>query len=148
MEYSFTNKKQTEIPIKHGSSDFNNLKNYDSDSAESQLSLDVYQTEKEIVIKSTIGGVSSEDIDIILTNDMLTIKGARSQDEQIDPKDYYYQECYWGPFSRSVILPMEVEADQIKANIKNTFAKSGKSKIKKNYDYGRIIWPIRQNILS
>lgn len=89
------------------------------DATEGQLSLDVYQTESDVVIKSTVAGISSDDIDITITNDMLTVKGARSRDEEVRPEDYYYQECYWGPFSRSIILPANVEADHIKAMLKN-----------------------------
>src|SRR3989338_5639192 len=84
-----------------------------------QLSLDVYQTENEIVIKSAIAGATAQDLEISLVNDMLTIKGVRNKDVEIDPKDYYYQECYWGSFSRSIILPANIDASQIKASIKN-----------------------------
>ncbi len=106
------------------------------DATEGQLSLDVYQTESDVVIKSTIAGISPDDIDITITNDMLTVKGARSRDEEVRPEDYYYQECYWGPFSRSVILPADVEADLIKATLKNgiltiRLPKSEKVKTKK-----------------
>lgn len=87
--------------------------------SEGQLSLDVYQTETEIVIKSTIAGVRVKDIDVSVTNDILTIKGVRVKDEEVNQQDYYYQECYWGPFSRSVILPSSVKIDQIKASLKN-----------------------------
>ncbi len=104
--------------------------------SEGQLVLDVYQTEREIVIKSTLAGVVPEDLDIMITNDMLTIKGLREKDEEVPASDYYYQECYWGPFSRSVILPTEVESDQIKAGLKNgvltiKLPKSEKIKTKK-----------------
>lgn len=106
------------------------------DATEGQLSLDVYQTESDIVIKSTVAGITADDIDITITNDMLTVKGARSRDEEVMPEDYYYQECYWGPFSRSVILPADVEADLIKATLKNgiltiRLPKSEKVKTKK-----------------
>ncbi len=87
--------------------------------SEGQLTIDVYQTANEVVIKSTIAGVKPEDIDISMTNDMITIKGKREKDEEIKEEDYYYQECYWGSFSRSVILPVDVEADKAKASMKN-----------------------------
>ena len=87
--------------------------------SEGQLTIDVYQTPNEIVIKSTIAGVSPEDIDITMTNDMITIKGNRRKDEEIKEEDYYYQECYWGPFSRSIILPVDVESDNADASMKN-----------------------------
>ncbi len=87
--------------------------------SEGQLTIDVYQTPNEIVIKSTIAGVKPEDIDISITNDMITIKGRRQKDEEVKEEDYYYQECYWGPFSRSVILPVDVEVDKTDASMKN-----------------------------
>ena len=87
--------------------------------SEGQLTIDVYQTPNEIVIMSTIAGVRPEDIDITMANDMITIKGNRKKNEEVQEEDYYYQECYWGPFSRSVILPIDVEVDQAQASMKN-----------------------------
>ena len=84
-----------------------------------QLTVDVYQTDDEVVIKSTIAGVTADDMDISVTNDMVTIKGSRSPDEKIRQPDYYYRELYWGPFSRSIILPEEIDADNAKASMKN-----------------------------
>ncbi len=86
---------------------------------EGQLTVDVYQTEQEIVIKSTIAGVEPQTLDIAITNDMVTIKGVREKDEEVTEEDYYYQECYWGPFSRSIILPLDVDADKTNAMMKN-----------------------------
>ena len=86
---------------------------------EGQLSVDVYSTDKEIVIKSTIAGVQVEDIDISINNDMLTIRGERQQETEDKLQDYYYQECYWGGFSRSIILPVEVDSDKVAASLKN-----------------------------
>ncbi len=86
---------------------------------EGQLTIDVYQTQNDIVIKSTIAGVKSEDIDIEIANDTITIKGIREKDDSVSQEDYYYQELYWGPFSRSVILPLDVDADKARASIKN-----------------------------
>lgn len=87
--------------------------------SEGQLTIDVYQTPADIVIKSTIAGVNPEDLDITITNDMVTIKGKREKDEETKTDDYYYQECYWGAFSRSVILPVDVEAEKAEASMKN-----------------------------
>jgi len=100
-----------------------------------QLAVDVYQTDKDIIIKSTIAGVRVEDIDISLHNDMLTIKGLRQKDEEAAPEDYFYQECYWGGFSRSIILPVEVKEDEITATLRNgiltiVLPKSEKTKLK------------------
>lgn len=86
---------------------------------EGQLTIDVYQTPEEMVIKSTIAGVKSEDLDITIATDMVTIQGNRKKDESISPEDYYYQELYWGPFSRSVILPQEIDTEGAKAAMKD-----------------------------
>ncbi len=87
--------------------------------AEGQLTIDVFQTPSDIVIKSTIAGVKPEELDIAITNDMVTVRGRRDKDEDISHDDYFYQECYWGPFSRSIILPVDVEADKAMASLKN-----------------------------
>lgn len=87
--------------------------------AEGQLTIDVYQTDNDIVIKSTIAGVKPEDLDISINNDMVTIKGERKNEEMIDHGNYYYQECYWGSFSRSVLLPVDVISDKAEASLKN-----------------------------
>lgn len=106
------------------------------DDFEGQLTLDVYQDEDNIIIKSTIAGVSPQDLDISINNDMLTIKGKRQQQAEVKEDDYFYQECYWGSFSRSVILPMEVETDKIDAALKDgiltiKLPKSRKAKARK-----------------
>jgi len=87
--------------------------------SEGQLTVDVYQTKDAIVIKSTIAGVKPEDIDISINNDMVTIRGKREFDDSVQEDDYFYQECYWGGFSRSIILPVEIQPDKVQANLKN-----------------------------
>ena len=87
--------------------------------AEGQLTIDVYQTDSDIVIKSTIAGVKPEDLDVAINNDMVTITGERKQEETVTDENYYYQECYWGSFSRSVVLPVDVVADKAEATLKN-----------------------------
>ncbi|MDI6777618.1 MAG: Hsp20/alpha crystallin family protein [Patescibacteria group bacterium] len=87
--------------------------------SEGQLTIDVYQTDNDIVIKSTIAGVKPEDLDVSINNDMVTIRGDRKNEEKVEGENYYYQECYWGTFSRSVILPVEVLADKAEAAMKN-----------------------------
>lgn len=86
---------------------------------EGQLTIDVFQTDREIVIVSTIAGVDPTDIDVAIDNDMVTIKGERKSNFSVAEDDYYYQECYWGAFSRSVILPVDVVADRAEASLKN-----------------------------
>lgn len=86
---------------------------------EGQLTVDVYQTEDSVVIQSTLAGVRVQDIDIAVNNDMVTIRGVRRRDAEVRPEHYFYQECYWGGFSRSIILPVDVRAERASATIKN-----------------------------
>ncbi len=87
---------------------------------EGQLAIDVFQTDGEIFIQSAIAGVSVENLDIVIENDVVMIKGNRERpvDEASLPKDYFYQECYWGSFSRQVILPAEVDGSRTEASMK------------------------------
>jgi len=71
------------------------------------------------VIKSTIAGVKPEDLDVSINNDMVTIKGERKHEEEVNAENYYYQECYWGHFSRSVVLPVDIISDKAEASLKN-----------------------------
>jgi len=68
--------------------------------AEGSLTVDVFRDEGDIVIQSTIAGATSADIDISVLNDMVTIRGSRQPEAKIKQNNYYYQELYWGPFSR------------------------------------------------
>ena len=86
---------------------------------EGQLTVDVFQDDANIIIQSTIAGVSPDDLDISITNDMVTVRGERRRTFDVDHEDYFYQECYWGTFSRSIILPIEIDADRAEAKIKN-----------------------------
>ena len=86
---------------------------------EGQLTVDVYQTPTNIIIESAIAGVDPENIDISVSPDAVVIKGKRHKDEIVMEKDYLYQECFWGRFSRSIILPQEVDSDKAHASIKN-----------------------------
>lgn len=84
-----------------------------------QLPVDVYQNENEIVIRSFVAGVRSDSLDISITRDMVTIGGAREPREDIDPGDYFHQELYWGTFSRTILLPQEVDVDGASASAKD-----------------------------
>lgn len=84
-----------------------------------QLTVDVYQTPTEIVIESPIAGVDPEDLDISITEESVTVRGKRERTEQVRDENYFYQECYWGRFSRSVILPQEIDPERAEATIRN-----------------------------
>jgi HSP20 family protein len=117
----FFNKKNTRpATIRENSeSSISEWLNYEENETEGQLAIDVFQTNKKIIIKSTIAGVKPEDLKIALHNDLLTIKGQRSVKEDIKEEDYLYRECYWGSFSRSIILPAEVDNKRVEAELEN-----------------------------
>jgi HSP20 family protein len=78
---------------------------------EGQLAVDVYQNNKEIVIKTMVAGVKPDDLDIAITRDMVVIKGHREESDMIEENDYYHRELYWGSFSRTVMLPQEIDIE-------------------------------------
>lgn len=87
--------------------------------SEGQLAIDVYENEHSFVIKSTIAGVKPEDLDIAIENDLVTIRGKRQHEEQIEEDDYIFRECYWGDFSRAIILPSPIKSEGVEASLKN-----------------------------
>ncbi len=85
---------------------------------EGQLAVDVYQTDKDLIIESAIAGIKPEELDISIENDRVFIKGERVQSAEEKDKNYFYQECYWGLFSRQIILPVEVDPSRAQAEMK------------------------------
>jgi HSP20 family protein len=84
-----------------------------------QLTVDVYQTPSDIVIKALVAGVKPEDLDIAITRDMVTIKGKRVEEKNVSEDGFVYQELYWGAFERTVVLPAEVDVDAAEASEKH-----------------------------
>lgn len=92
---------------------------WDDGEPEGKLTVDVYQTPNDIVVESAIAGVRAEDIDVHATTDSITIRGARKREKAVKDEDYLYQECYWGRFARTIILPQEVDPDAASVSFKN-----------------------------
>lgn len=86
---------------------------------EGTLSVDVYFKDDELVIISPIAGASLENIDIIIQGDILVIKGTRMPPEHIEESAYEHKECFWGPFSRTIALPKNLDLNQTKAYYHN-----------------------------
>jgi len=82
---------------------------------EGQLTVDVYQTNNDIVIKTIVAGVNPDDLDISISRDMVTIKGKREESREASDNDYFHRELYWGSFSRTVVLPEEIDVDGAEA---------------------------------
>ncbi len=86
---------------------------------EGELAVDVYQTPDHIVLKALIAGVQPQTIDISLTREMLTISGIRSDEREVEEDNYFQRELYWGSFSRTILLPEEVDVDAAEASEKH-----------------------------
>lgn len=80
-----------------------------------QLAVDVFQTEDDIMIFAPIAGVKLDDVEVVVNEDLLTIRGMRSLDIDVPQRNYYAQECFWGEFSRSIVLPTAVNTAKIGA---------------------------------
>jgi len=93
------------------------------ENTEGQLALDIYQTSSDIVIVAPIAGVKLTDINVAVTEDVLTIKGKRYLEFDVPDEDYFTQECFWGDFSRSIVLPAAVDTTRISATFKDAVLK-------------------------
>lgn len=89
------------------------------DEGEGQLTVDVYQTPDEIIIEAMIPGVKADDLDISITREMVTIRGERERHRSVEDDQFFFRELFWGSFSRTILLPQEVEPDSADAREKN-----------------------------
>ena len=87
--------------------------------SDGELTVDVYQNPNEIIIKTMVAGVRAEDLDITITREMVTIKGKRESARDVSEQDYFFKELYWGSFSRTILLPQEIEVEEAEAIEKN-----------------------------
>ncbi len=86
---------------------------------EGQLALDVYQTDDVVILKAPIAGVKPADLDVSVTDEVVTIKGARRDEAATSRDGYFIQECYWGDFVRTYVLPVAVDADRAEARLQD-----------------------------
>jgi len=82
---------------------------------EAELAIDMYQTPTDIIIRTMVAGVKPEDLQVSIGRDMITLKGSRSMQHEISEKDFFARELYWGSFTRTMMLPAEVDADNAEA---------------------------------
>ena len=86
---------------------------------EGQLPVDVHQTPSDIVIRAFVAGVRPDELSISISRDMVEISGARAEREQISDHDYFSRELFWGSFSRTILLPEEVDVENSSASAKD-----------------------------
>jgi HSP20 family protein len=108
-----------EPPRKHSSSARPAPLDDDAPLNEGQLPVDVHQTANEIVIRAFVAGVRPDELNISISRDMVEIQGSRTEREQTSGSDYFTRELFWGSFSRTIVLPQEVDVDASSASAKD-----------------------------
>lgn len=91
---------------------------FEESDEEAQLTVDVYSTPNEIVLKTMVAGVRPDDLDVSISRDSVTIRGRRSEDRTLSGEDYVHRELYWGSFARTISLPEEIDVDEAEASEK------------------------------
>lgn len=84
-----------------------------------QLAVDVYETEARLVVKARTAGVNKNDLDVSIADGVLTISGTLSSGDDTEAIQWHIQECYWGEFSRTLVLPTAVKEDEVEAVLKD-----------------------------
>jgi HSP20 family protein len=97
-----------------------------------QLAVDVYETREKLVVKGRVAGVNKSDLDVSISDNTLTIRGTLSAGNEEGVENYFLQECYWGEFSRSLVLPVPVKEDEIEAVLKDGVLTISFSKVKQD----------------
>ncbi len=109
---------------------------------EGQLGVDVYQTPTEIIIQAMVAGVKPEDLNITINREMVTIKGTRAKQSNISDDGYFARELYWGAFTRTIMLPQEIESEEAEATEKYGLLTIRLPKIDKNKSQRLKVKPI------
>lgn len=84
---------------------------------EGELGVDIFREGEMLIIRSTLAGVEPDDLDVSIDGDLLTIRGVRRTPYTIREEDWFHQECYWGTFSRSIVLPLDVYSERTEATL-------------------------------
>lgn len=91
----------------------------DGPASEGQLPVDVHQTANEIIVRAFVAGVRPDELNISISRDRVEIGGARTEREQVITADYFTRELFWGSFSRTIMLPQEVDVENSSASAKD-----------------------------
>jgi HSP20 family protein len=95
-----------------------------------QLAVDVYETQEKLVVKARTAGVNKSDLDVSISDGILTISGTLSSGDDTDATQWHMQECYWGEFNRTLALPVQVKEDEVEAVLKDGVLTISFTKIK------------------
>lgn len=114
---AFLNDDENTQPAEDAQAD-NNTDWEEDESLEGQLAVDVYETTTRLVVKARTAGVNKQDLDVSISDGILTISGTLSSGDD-DVVQWHIQECYWGAFSRTVALPVQVKEEEVEAILKD-----------------------------
>lgn len=92
---------------------------FEEQEMDANLTVDVFNTPNDIVIKAMVAGVKPDDLDVSISRDVVTIRGERSEEKTVSEDEYVHKELYWGAFSRTINLPEEVDVDESEATEKH-----------------------------
>ncbi|MBU1727841.1 Hsp20/alpha crystallin family protein [Patescibacteria group bacterium] len=110
------NDELKKIPVKQEKGENNWM---EEENEEAELAVDVYQTPTEIVVQTMVAGVKPEDLELTIGRDMITVRGKREESRKIEEENYFSKELYWGMFSRTILLPQEIEPEESEATEKH-----------------------------
>lgn len=103
--------------------------NWEEEQPVGQLAVDVYETKEKLIVKARTAGVNKQDLDVSISDGILTISGTlTSGEEEVD--QWHLQECYWGEFSRTIALPVQVKEEEVEAVLKDGVLTISFNKIK------------------
>ena len=108
----------------------NNFEQEEENELPGQLAVDVYETEDRLFVKARTAGVNKNDLDVSLSDGTLTISGTLSAGDQEGIIAHHAQECYWGEFSRTLSLPVQVAEEGVEAMLKDGILTISFTKIK------------------
>lgn len=92
--------------------------NWEDEQPVGQLAVDVYETREKLVVKARTAGVNKQDLDVSISDGILTISGTLTSGEE-EVEQWHLQECYWGEFSRTIALPVQVKEEEVEAVLKD-----------------------------
>ena len=95
-----------------------------------QLAVDVYETDEKLIVKARTAGVNKQDLDVSISDGVLTISGTLSSGDESEAVQWHIQECYWGEFSRTLALPVQVKEEEVEAVLKDGVLTIGFTKVK------------------
>lgn len=91
----------------------------DTDEFPGQLAVDMYETSDKLIVKARTAGIERKDLDVSISDNILSVSGVLNGGEDDRATQWHIQECYWGEFSRTIALPVQIKEDGVDAVLKD-----------------------------